>query len=331
MSAKRKDIINYLKISRIIRSFLLMKVNRDFLIFLFFIFVASLFWLLQTLNDVYEAEVAIPVKVTNVPKNALITSEIPSDLKVVLRDKGTILINYFLGKTISPVEINFMDLYNVKNKVEISTERFNKIITYQLNQSTKLLSIKPEKFDFIYTLGKSKKIPVQIKGDITPKRSYYISNIVYNPDSVSVYAPSQILDKINVAYTTPIYMENIGETKNIEVDLAKVNGAKFIPAKVKLRLAVDIYSEKSLDVPIQGLNFPVGKTLRTFPSKVKVNFQIGLKNFKNVTPDDFFICVNYEDLANSKDDKCTIVLKSYPSFVKHITLNPTKVDYLIEE
>ncbi len=331
MSDKRKELINYLKISRKIKASLLIFFNREFLIFLFFIIVASLFWLLQTLNEPYETELEIPIEVTNVPQNALITSDIPTELKVMVKDKGTILMNYFLGNTISPLTLNFMDLYEDKNNVEIATDIFNKKIESQLKQSTKILSIKPEKIDFIYTLGEAKKVPVQLKGSITPKRSYYLSNITYKPDSVSVYAPPSILKDINVAYTSPVYMNNIGETKIIEVSMAKIKGAKFIPEKVNIKLSVDIYAEKSLDVPVIGINFPNGKTLRTFPSKVKVDFQIGLKHFKDVNPNDFFICVDYNELIGNNSDKCDVILKTYPSFVNHITINPTKVDYLIEE
>ena len=51
----------YLKLSRKIKDFLLSDKSREFLIFLFFFFIAGGFWLLQTLNNDYEAEFSIPV------------------------------------------------------------------------------------------------------------------------------------------------------------------------------------------------------------------------------------------------------------------------------
>ena len=96
-------------------------------------------------------------------------------------------------------------------------------------------------------------------------------------------------------------------------------------------LLVDIYAEKSVEVPIRGINFPPDKVLRTFPSKVQVTFQVGLSHFKSITSEDFFIGVTYESLLNNKGEKCPVNLKSIPRYVNHVRLNPKEVDYLIEQ
>lgn len=79
------------------------------------------------------------------------------------------------------------------------------------------------------------------------------------------------------------------------------------------------------------MNFPPDKVLRTFPSKVQVTFQVGLSHFKSVTADDFFISVTYEELLNNKGEKCPVYLRSVPHYVNHVRLNPSEVDYLIEQ
>ena len=43
--------------------------------FLFFLALSGIFWLQTTLNEVYEREFAIPVSVTGMPKNAVLTSD----------------------------------------------------------------------------------------------------------------------------------------------------------------------------------------------------------------------------------------------------------------
>ena len=64
-----------------IRDFLLSKKSREFLIFLFFVFVSFFFWLLQVLNDDYETEFSIPIRMKNVPDNVVMISELPSELR----------------------------------------------------------------------------------------------------------------------------------------------------------------------------------------------------------------------------------------------------------
>ena len=89
--------------------------------------------------------------------------------------------------------------------------------------------------------------------------------------------------------------------------------------------------EKTVDVPVVGINFPAGKVLRTFPSKVQVTFQVGLRHFKDVSSDDFFIGVTYEDVLRTQGDKLPLVVKGSPDFVSHVRVVPSSVDYLIEQ
>ena len=55
MLDRRKIRYTYLKLSKKIKDFLLSDKSREFLIFLFFFLIAGGFWLLQTLNNDYEA------------------------------------------------------------------------------------------------------------------------------------------------------------------------------------------------------------------------------------------------------------------------------------
>ena len=69
MLDRRKIRYTYLKLSKKIKDFLLSDKSREFLIFLFFFLIAGGFWLLQTLNNDYEAEFSIPVRVKDLPNN----------------------------------------------------------------------------------------------------------------------------------------------------------------------------------------------------------------------------------------------------------------------
>ena len=55
------------QILRVVRNFLFSSVNKEFLIFLFFLFLSSVFWLMMTLNETYEKEISVPVRLVGVP------------------------------------------------------------------------------------------------------------------------------------------------------------------------------------------------------------------------------------------------------------------------
>lgn len=323
--------VRYSKIVQNIRNFMLNKNGREFLIFLFFVFVSFCFWLLQVLNDNYETELSIPVRLKNVPENVVMTSEFPSEIKIGVSDRGTILANYMWGQTFYPVTVDFTEYAYKGNHVQIATSSLIKRITGQLNQSTKISVIKPDTLEFIYTQGKGKKLPVKLHGSVKADRQFYLSDIIYSPDSVMVYAPKNILDTLSVVYTETVNVDHLSDTMHRRVDLMPIKGVRFIPAYNDITFLVDVYAEKTVEVPVHGNNFPKGKILRTFPSKVQVNFQIGLSHFKEVTAEDFSVVVDYKDLLVTNPDKCKPVLKLTSPYANHVKISPQEVDYIIEQ
>ena len=45
-----------------IKNFLFSNMNKQFLVFLFFLLLSAIFWLIITLNETYEKELKIPVR-----------------------------------------------------------------------------------------------------------------------------------------------------------------------------------------------------------------------------------------------------------------------------
>ncbi|MDR0745917.1 MAG: YbbR-like domain-containing protein [Mediterranea sp.] len=331
MVGRREIVLFYSRLSKKIKDFLLSKQSREFFVFLLFFFIAGAFWLLQTLNDDFEAELTMPVRLRGVPNSIVITSELPSELKVRVKDKGVALLNYAIARNFYPVNLEFNDYKGANNHIKIYVAEFEKKIRSQLNASTHLLSVHPDTLEYIYSTGKSRYVPVKLQGKVTSDRQYYIPDTLYNPDSVLVYAPSALLDTISYAYTEKFILERISDTIIYKAAIRPVRGAKFVPNSVELIFPVDIYTEKTVEVPLIGTNFPADKTLRTFPSKVKVTFQVGMSKFKDIEAENFAIRIPYEDLLRLQSDKYKVTLKTIPIGVSHIRISPEEIDFLIEQ
>lgn len=332
MFERRKNIQRiYLKVTREMKDFLLSEKSREFFIFLFFFLVAGGFWLLQTLNNDYETSFSIPVRLKGVPNDVVITSEPVSELHIKVKDKGTVLLNYMLGKSFYPVTLDYADYKGENNQVRIYPSQFEKKVLRQLNASTHLISMKPDTLEYIYSTGASKRVPVKLRGTLSAGREYYLSDTIFTPDSVSVYAPQSVLDTIAVAYTQALNLEDISDTLKQQVPLSTQKGVKFVPSSIDMTLPVDIYTEKTVEVPLHGVNFPADKVLRAFPSKVQVTFQIGLSRFRQINADDFHIYISYEELLHLGSEKYTVKLKKLPKGVSQIRFNPSQVDFLIEQ
>lgn len=331
MSAKRNIQHSLERIIKKIKTFLLSKASREVLVFLIFFAIASAFWLVRVLNDDYVVDIDVPVKLQNVPNHVIITHDLPSHLTFRVRDKGSVLLGYELGKVFAPIGIDFSDYRNASQQVTIVTSSLDRNSFSQFASTTKIISIRPYKMELFYTNGKNKKVPVVITGSIHPERQYFISDTLIRPTFVKAYAPQKVLDTLKAAFTTPVILKGIDNTTFYQVSLRKAKGVKFVPSNIRLVFHTDVYSEKTVEVPIQGINFPSNKKLLTFPSKVSVTFQVGSSLYKAIKATDFGIDLSYYDLIHFNRDKYPLRLSRIPNGVRNAQISPSQVDFLIEQ
>lgn len=318
-------------IGRFIRLFLFSRGNKEFLIFLFFLALSGAFWLSLTLNDTYEQEFAVPVAVVDVPKNAVLTSDEVDTVKMTIRDKGIFLISYYYGDYLKNIRIHFRSHSHNNGTGTIAAQELQKIVYSRLFSSSKILSTKPDKLEFYYSYGTKKKVPVRWSGRVIPEELYFISRVEYSPDSVTIYASEEKLDSINMVYTEQLNYANFRDTLSVYCRLSKIKSVKMVPDHVQVNFFTDVLTEERIEgIPVQGINMPEGKTLRTFPAKVAVNFVTGVNVYRNLRPQDFTVVVDYNDIKNNPSEKCDIHLKDVPSGISRARLETTQVDYLIE-
>lgn len=324
--------MNIQSIAKSFGNFLFSKINRELLFFLFFFAVAGIFWLLMTLNETYEQEIRVPVHFTNVPKTAMLTSPETDTIRITVQDKGISILGYMYGDALKNTAIDFTKYYKQGGKGEISSSDLTKLIMPKLSVSTKLISIKPERLIFYYNFGEKKRVPVAYKGHVVPDPIYYLSGVEYDPDTVTVYAAHDKLDSISFVSTEELHYTKFRDTLNVRANLQKSPGVKIVPDVVNIKFMTDILTEESIEnVPVEGINMPEGKVLRLFPAKVSVNIVAGIKTYKNLSPSDFQVVADYNEIKANPSQKCKIYLRKVPSGIKKASLSKKELDYLIED
>ena len=315
-----------------LRDFVFSNANREFLVFLFFLCLSGIFWLSLTLNDTYEREFAIPVSVVDIPKNAVLTSEEVDTVKMTIRDKGIILVAYQYGEYLNRLRIPFKNYTRNNGSGFIPASELQKLVYQQLVSSSKIIATKPEKLEFFYNYGTNKKVPVRWSGRVIPEELYFISRVDYLPDSVTVYASDEKLDSINMVYTETLNYANFRDTLSITCNLAKIKGVKVVPDRVKINFFTDVLTEENIEgVPIQGINLPEGKVLRTFPRYAKVHFVAGVSQIRSLRAEDFMVVADFREIMVNHKEKCNLYLREVPRGVSRAVLETKQVDYLIEE
>lgn len=320
------------KIYNIVRGFLFGLLNKEFLIFLFFLFLSGIFWLMMTLNETYERELPVAVRINGVPKNVVITTDISDTMYVTVRDKGFILASYSLSKRIRPIALNFSTYANRQSgHGQIPLSDLQRLVRQRIFASSTIVSVKIEKPDFYFNYGRNKRVKVKLVGNIIPRKNYYLSHVQFVPDKVIIYASAAKLDSINAVFTEYQNVVNFDDTVVKTVRLKAMTGVKIVPQSVKLSLYPDILTEESVVVPITAINKPENLTVWTFPQKVRVHFTVGASVFRTIKSSDFRVVVDYREVAARRSEKCKLYLQNKPRGVGNVRMEMEQVDYLIEQ
>lgn len=315
-----------------VRNFLFSSANREFLTFFFFLVLSTIFWLMTALNETYEREIGVPAYLVNIPKNVVVTSDMEDTVRVTVRDKGFALLAYTYGEGIRPINVNFQSAITRQSGYGVvSSQELMKMINQRFSGSSKIVQVKPDRLDFHYNYGLSRQVSVKMAGNVVPGKSFYLARTRFWPEKVTVYGSKQALDSLRFVKTVPINITNFNDTVLRTVALETIKGVKIVPNTVRIGLYPDILTEENIEVPITAINMPEGKVLRTFPQRVTVNFIVGASMFRSISPEQFAVVVDYNEIIDHPSDKCSIHLRETPQGVRNARLKMTQVDYLIEE
>ncbi len=315
-----------------VRNFLFSIVNKEFLTFLFFLALSMSFWFMMTLNETYEQEIDVPVRITNIPQNVVVTSEEIDTVRVKVSGKGLPLLQYLYVREVKPIEVDFKTHNTGKEVVVLTSADLQQMLITRFSNQTRVDDFAPTTVEFFYNNGISKRVPVRWTGHVKPEAPYFISETRITPDSVDIYASARQLDSITVVETEPINNTGFRNAITISQPLKKTKGAKTIPTSVNITFDTDILTETVIrDVPIRGINTPKGKVLRTFPSKTDIHFVVGVNRLRSLTASDFDLVVDYNEIADSKSPTCRVRILNQPDGVSKATPGVTQADYLIEK
>ncbi len=315
-----------------IRNFLFSSVNKQFLVFLFFLFLSGIFWLVITLNETYEKEVKIPAQVVGIPKNVVLTSVPVDTVRTTIRDKGWLMMAYLYTDQLGTINIPFKSYDNGRGTGTVGTADLKRMIEQRLEVSSKITAVKPDHLEFSYNNGECRRVPIRWTGRVIPDQLYFISDVKYVPDSVEIYASREKLDSIHAVYTEALNYVNFRDTLTVDCKLAHIPDVKVVPDHVRICFHTDVLTEETMsNIPIECINLPPGKVLRTFPRTAKVHFVVGVSQLRTLKPEDFKVVIDFREIMLNHDEKCTPILREVPRGISRAVLDTKSVDYLIEE
>lgn len=308
--------------------------NKKIIIFLICLVIATVFWLLNALNKDISTTLTFAVNYTNAPGDQYLSNVPRETLELKIEGRGFSLLKYKLALTNTTLDLNLTEL--TENLIEnngffyITSGNLMRSLQSQVGDDFKINEIKPEYIAISFAGLNSKTVPVELNISLTFKQSYnLLKPISIEPKNIELKGVSSALDTIKSIRSVPFELSKLDSDTEKEIKLIKPRGVFIFPDKVKVKVYVDKFTEKEIQIPIQFKNVPDGIRIKLFPSEVKASFNIGLKEYNNVSASQFKIFIDYNSI-DTKKANLKIEIETLPDYIQNFRLSPEFVEYLIE-
>lgn len=288
-------------------------------------------WLFLALNNKYVYNVKTVLVYKNFPQKKAF-HPLQSDT-VDLQVEGTGWQLVFSRLRINPQSISVsLNTLNSRNFVVFSEQLYN--VNKQLETSQKVISIRPDTLYFDFSRRTVKRVPIQLIKNLTFAKQYNIASpIVLMPKFITISGPQEELEKINFWPTDTLTLKNIQNTSVARVGLkqTELKNVNIFPNNVEVKIQVDEFTEKTVEVPLKVLNNTGFLNIKLYPKKVKVTFLVALNSYQQIDEDFIEACVDVNDWKNLKHNKLSVKLTRFPEYCKIINISPSKIDFVIEK
>ena len=266
-------------------------------------------WLLTNLSSDYVSVLSVNVVAESNLEGRMETSSNEAVIQARCRTSGfNIRKLHRLDAAKEPrrVRINAADLHPARGEDAffIPASALEKYVPEIYGDNVRLEGFVTDTVVFRFLPESHKKVPV-VPVKAIRFRSQYVemAPLRIEPDSVTVYGDSLLLDRITQVRTEAIQLNDVSSNLQDFVDLDPIPGTRYSTPTVRYSITVSRAVEMTREVEVRMVGVPEGKLVRIYPAKVRVTlfavFPMLSDPFKNLD-----LQVDYADFAASLSGDC---------------------------
>lgn len=317
------------KPSRIKKSFLKFRDSgrlRDFLVFLVFVGIASVFWLILALNDDAQKSFEVNLYIDNVPDSVTFISSPPPRLHVSVRDKGAILLrNRITG--VPELHLNFDD-YTTDNRFRVSHTGLAANLRHIFGSSAVISSVMPDSLSLLYTTLPGNVVPVKLRYDVSVAPGMVLGHPKVSTSKVKVFSLVKN-DTVRYLSTENIVLRDLDKTTTLEVPVVCGPGMRVEPSSIKVTFVVEQLVKKESDVLVEADNLPIGRDILFFPSRVRVAYYVPMSRYNENDASEIRAQASFNEAVLTSSDKVGVKIVSKPSYMSNMELLEDSVEYTL--
>ena len=313
-------------------------INRDVIIFAFFLLLSFIFWYLNSLGKNIESDLKYPVRYINLPKERILSEDLPSRLELYLKGPGYSVLKLKLSGSRAPLilDISTINYRRVPGSKTLSyyilSSGLIPKLKSQLRTECEIVTIKPDTLFFTFDRIIAKAVPVIPDVEILTEKQYSVKgNIQVNPDSVILTGPKHIIDTVENVKTRFKRLTGVDETITRSFMLKTSKEYSSSVKKVTVTIPVEQFTEAEIHVPVKIINCPDSIDIKIFPDEVTVRCQVAVSDYNQFKERPFEVVLDLNKVNLNSTDKIPVEIPNVPPFVNSLRVTPSKVDFLIEK
>ena len=301
--------------------------KRNYKAFIFILFFTMLIWLFVQMSKSYDDSISLSITLKEVPVNIIIENPVHS-LEVDIQQTGFKILSMSLFN--SSMDINFNQLDSLNNRFIYVTEKHRKEISKSLNLKPRDIQMSMDSLVYKHFRLATKTLKVKPNFKVDFAIGYdSTATFVFEPQFVKVSGNDSILNTIEHIYTKPKDFKKVSDTLQGSIGIQTIDSVSinYFDTEVDYFIPVSKFTEGSFEIPIEVSQTGTNQDIVIFPKTVNVNFKTSLANFERIDESGFKVVAKYIP----SEDFMILELVEQPKWVKNITLDSFKVDYLIKK
>ena len=312
------------------------KFRQRLTVFFICLLISVFVWFTVKMDNEYQEIVPIPLTFVSSPRSMVLVGASDSVLYVELSEKGSELLRYRYLNSREPLEVNTRNVILTQRRGESSgyilTSSLIDDIGYQHDLAGRVVSISPDTLYLSFKRETYKKVPVTASLQISTQKQYMVyGNIRYEPDSVLLRGPEDVLEGITSVTLGVLDDKNLKETTEKDLPVSLSRQFDFItarPDQVHVTIPIEEFTESNIEVPVSIIADSTTR-IRLFPDAGSLSFLVALKDFAQVTPGMFKVVADFSNMDLEKESKVRLRVAEAPSTIKITRIEPEKAEFII--
>lgn len=293
--------------------------------------IAIVAWFFMALNKRYTYNVETQIIYTDEPQSKALRALQADTVDLKVEGNGWQLIFDRFKINPSAIKVSLNKL-NTRNYILLS-EQLN-AVNNQLESTQKIISIQPDTLFFDFSKRITKKVPIVLIAKIKYDSQYSKSAIeTIFPNMVTISGTEDEISNIQQWRTDTLHLNHVFSSIDTLVHLknSSTKNISLSPTKVNIKIPVEEFTEKKLDIPLKIINNPEFENVKLYPQRIEVILKVALSKYDDIKTDNIEAVVDFNQWKKNKQHQFLVQIKEVPPFTKVIFVKPQYIDFLIEK